>query len=154
MTLPEPIQRLLGISDLLGELVPRTPGDPTIKAELDALRLGDGVLSECLRSALYLRFNFLDESHTISQGIHTAEGSYWHAIMHRREPDFSNAKYWYRRVGAHSVLQILPDADAFAFVDFCEQAENDKAKYERAVELQRAEWQALFDHCLSPAQKS
>lgn len=142
------IRNLLRHPDLLGELVPRTKGDPKIKAELDARKLGDGDMPACLRSALYLRFNFLDESHTISQGIHTVEGSCWHAILHRREPDYSNSKYWYRRVGAHAVLKLLPNADPFAFVDFCEQAENDTAKYERAVELQRAEWQALFDHCL------
>jgi hypothetical protein len=42
------------------------------------------------RAALWLHHNFLDESHTISQGIETAEGSYWHALMHRREPDHAN----------------------------------------------------------------
>jgi hypothetical protein len=148
------IRKLLEHPDLLGELAPRTQGDPKIKAALGALDLGSGDMVACLRSALYLRFNFLDESHKISQGINSSEGSYWHAIMHRREPDYRNAKYWYRRVGTHPVLGRLPGSDPFAFVDFCEQAEHDKAKYERAIELQRAEWQALFEHCLRAAQKS
>lgn len=145
------IQRLLDKPDLLGELVPKTKADLQIKAELDALELGGGDRAACVRAGLYLRFNFLDESHTASQGVHTVEGSYWHAIMHRREPDYSNSKYWYRRVGQHPVLKTLPNADPFAFVDFCAQAENDPRKYEGAVEIQRAEWQALFDHCLAGA---
>ena len=40
---------------------------------------------------------FSHESHTISQSIETPSGNYWHAIMHRREGDYSNAKYWFRR---------------------------------------------------------
>src|ERR1041384_5983899 len=97
----ETIKRLLTLPDLLGELVPRTKGDSKIKTELDALKLGSDDASAWLRGGLYLRFNFLDKSHTVSQGIHSVEGSYWHAIMHRREPDYSNSKYWYRRVPAH-----------------------------------------------------
>jgi hypothetical protein len=141
------IQSLLQQSDRLGELVPRAPGDPAIKAQIEVLPLSDSDMARCLRAGLYLRFNFLDESHTVAQGIHTVEGSYWHAIMHRREPDYSNAKYWYRRVGQHAVLQVLPDGDPFAFVDFCEQAERDPSRYKRAVEVQRAEWEALFQYC-------
>ncbi len=52
-------------------------------------------------AALWLRFDFLDQSHRISQAIDTPEGSFWHGVMHRREPDFFNAKYWFRRVGRH-----------------------------------------------------
>src|SRR5207245_11135 len=89
--------------DGLDELVPNSNGNAKIKAEFDSLNLGSGDWAACVRSGLYLRFNFLDESHTISQGIHTVEGSYWHAIMHRREPDYSNAKHWFRKVGQHPV---------------------------------------------------
>ena len=63
----------------------------------------DHDMAACCLSALWLRNDFLDESHQISQSIETATGSYWHGIMHRREPDFSNAKYWFRRVGSHPI---------------------------------------------------
>jgi hypothetical protein len=55
-------------------------------------------------SALWLWHDYLDESHIISQKIDTPTGSFWHAIMHRREGDFSNSKYWYARCADHPAL--------------------------------------------------
>lgn len=62
---------------------------------------------KCCLAALWLLHDFPDESHRISQEIETPEGSYWHGIMHRREGDFGNAKYWFRRVGRHSIWADL-----------------------------------------------
>jgi hypothetical protein len=65
----------------------------------------------CMKSGLLLIQDHLESSHQISQ---TLEGKgtprtadYWHAIMHRREPDPENASYWFRRVGPHPALDIL-----------------------------------------------
>ena len=71
------------------------------------LPLVDREMAACCISGLWLRHGFLAESHTVSQSIPTQSGSYWHGIMHRREPDYENAKYWFRRVGSHSVFPQL-----------------------------------------------
>jgi hypothetical protein len=49
------------------------------------------VVAAC-RAALWLAFDFLDESHAVSQELDTPEGSYWHGLLHRREPDFANPR--------------------------------------------------------------
>lgn len=48
-----------------------------------------------------------ERAHEISQDVNTREGSYWHALVHRTEPDFSNAKYWFRQVGTHPIFPEL-----------------------------------------------
>src|SRR5687768_13793029 len=98
--------------------------------------------AEALLAGLWLWHDFLDESHTISQGLHTPTGSFWHAIMHRREGDFSNAKYWYARCRNHPALaDIAARADERwepnAFVDLVERVHDrpDDPQHARAVEL-------------------
>ena len=115
--------------------------------------------AQAMLAGLWLWHDFLDESHTISQGLHTPTGSYWHAIMHRREGDFSNAKYWYARCRNHPVLaEVAAQAggrfDPNAFVDLVERVHErtDDPQHARAVELQRVEWEALFGHCVRAAQ--
>jgi len=113
----------------------------------------------CL-SGVWLLYDFLDESHTISQKISNPTGSYWHGIMHRREGDYSNSKYWFRRVGEHEVFERLaeeveqlphnsvPHWDPFAFVDACEQAmhNSDSSAISACQQIQQLEWQMLFDY--------
>lgn len=61
-------------------------------------------------SGMHLWNDSLDASHAISQDIHTPDGSYWHAIMHRMEGDYWNSKYWYNRAGNHPVFPELHQA--------------------------------------------
>jgi hypothetical protein len=103
----------------------------------------------CCHSGLWLLHGCLHESHEISQTIHISEGSYWHAIMHRAEGDYWNSKYWYRKIGSHTVLNRLEELgmSGEALVDLCEQASSDPARSDQANELARLEWSLLFDEC-------
>ena len=38
-------------------------------------------------------------AHNIAQDIHTKDGSWIHAYLHREEGDLWNARYWYDRAG-------------------------------------------------------
>ena len=73
----------------------------------DGRALKDSSLANAVKSGLLLWNDALDDSHNISQGIASKTGSYWHGIMHRREPDYSNSKYWFARVGNHPVFPAL-----------------------------------------------
>jgi hypothetical protein len=122
-----------------------------------------------------MRFDFLEQGHTISQSVATPEGSYWHAIVHRREPDFDNAKYWFRRVGEHAIFAPLCEAarhlageqktepvadfllrqsawDPFEFVDLCEVAlDGCPPIHTLCKRIQQREWELLFDYCYRQA---
>ena len=124
---------------------------------------------------VWLLHDFLDESHDITQTVKTSSGSYWHGIMHRREPDYSNSKYWFRQTGEHPVFAPLGEAarsfaaqsersdladqltgrrawDPFLFIDLCEAvargAAGDEALCRR---IQQREWELLFDYCYRAA---
>jgi hypothetical protein len=138
----------------LPELGPGRPNTPA-KAALEAVRLPPVCLA-----GLWLYHDFLDESHAISQEDESdPDRNFWHAIMHRREPDAANSKYWWRRVGSHPVLgQLREHAPALghsfttpeAFVDFCERVRGSGGTDEMlARQVQLLEWRLLFDWCFT-----
>jgi hypothetical protein len=129
-----------------------------------------GRAPEAALSGLYLYFSCFDQSHRISQSIDSAEGAFWHGILHRQEPDPDNARYWFRRVPSHPIFaelaraaaeietrfpntKLSPDGpwDPIQFVGVCERAGRAPCSplYQAALEMQRAEWQSLFDYCAS-----
>ncbi len=186
MTPFNPSRYAPAIADLLRE--PWTPPldvgqpDPAVRARLNALSNGeafaphkirDRAMANACRAGLWLYHNFLDEAHEIAQELHTPTGGYWHALMHRREPDFDNAKYWFRRVGDHPIYEPLhqtavelaasapPSAvflreqsawDPFAFVDLCAAALAGRAPcQDLCIQIGKREWELLFDWCYHQA---
>jgi hypothetical protein len=113
---------------------------------------------DAAHAGLWLYFGFFDESHSIAQDIQGVDGSYWHGILHRMEPDAWNAGYWFDRVGQHAIFSAVHAAakalgygtagsrwDPKAFIAAC-----DKGAAHQQVLLQQvqlAEWQLLFHHC-------
>ena len=113
------------VKEIIAELESRNPFPPLspteewssrLTARLENYSLGDlfdgfavtdSEFGECVKSGLLLWNDALDSSHKIVQNIGTKTGNYWHAIMHRREPDYSNAKYWFDRVGSHPIFPTL-----------------------------------------------
>ncbi len=132
----------------------------------------------CLLAALWLWQDYLTESHELSQSVETATGSYWHAILHRREGDFSNAKYWYARAAGHPaypsfannaavllrdspadkrLLRLFsPDTAGAALTDLADAAHTlppSDPRHRTAVSLQQLEFRTLFEFTVSAAQR-
>ncbi len=172
-------RELLNTADLADLGSRRRPAALPLKKlydQIDAL-LGHTALpkraQDLMRGTLLLWHDHLDESHEIAQNIEDADGSLLHAIMHRREPDYWNSKYWFRRVGQHPcypmiatrVLALLGSEhkelasrivpagswDPFAFVDVCEEAAGRATEDSRKALLQRVqkiEFETLLEHLL------
>jgi hypothetical protein len=146
----------------------------SVKTAFD--EVADSDMAACCIAGVWLLHDHLDESHAISQGIDTPSGSFWHAIMHRREGDFSNAKYWFRHVGQHPVydelahvaaslreaisspdeieVRLIPNGnwDPFAFADLCQAAVRSESDVrDLCLDIQQAEWELLFDYCYRAA---
>ena len=155
MQLPEavelacaPLFDAFPLDTMLEALVPTAPGPA------EAVRLVSEISAEAvlaphppLVAGLWLYVDELDKSHVISQELKDKTGSFWHGIMHRREGDFWNAKYWFDRCGAHAAMMPLRDYDPFVFVDKVEAAHRDRSEGTSLVKLQRREWASLFEWC-------
>lgn len=134
--------------------------------EVEAKLSGSGLTgetAELVRSMALLWHDHLDESHTVSQGVKSADGSFVHGIMHRREPDYSNASYWFNRVDTHpSFPDIAKRAavvlkgsslerlsyngwDSLAMIDAVAATREGPAEYELLQQVQRVEVEVLLE---------
>ncbi len=126
-------------------------------------------------AVVLLWHDHLDAAHCLVQDLDTPDGSLVHGILHRREPDYANAKYWFRQTGRHPVTpglsraaaahfaaadpaelrpRLLPGGqwEAAAFVDLCAAAARQPSGAPLPRELttlQAMEFRTLLDHFLA-----
>ena len=165
------IDRLLLQEGLLQTLIPTDVFDHELvrrvrEADLAAIfgnyKVADQKAFPLVRGALVYLLDALPEAHTIFQEAKSDVGSYWHGMMHRREGDFDNARYWFRRAGALPIFAEIHRAaanhselmarqtnwDPYVFTGQCEQARfGDRDSLQELAALQRIEFDALFDYC-------
>jgi hypothetical protein len=115
-----------------------------------------------VRGGLLYALDAIQEAHAIFQDAKGDLGSYWHGMIHRREGDFDNARYWFRRSGILPVFSELHSAasqssalmarqsnwDPYVFTGECEQARFGETEgLNGLVALQRVEFEVVFDYC-------
>jgi len=100
-----------------------------------------------LIAGLWLYVDQLDASHIISQDLENPTGSFWHGIMHRREGDFSNSHYWFRKVGNHPAMKLMGDYNPHTLIDDVEKATKAAQSPQALIAMQQREWAGLFEWC-------
>jgi hypothetical protein len=171
---------LISISDLanLGpdprpSRLPRSALDLKLESWFTTRRI-PAASQPALHAAALLWHDHLDDAHALAQEITTTTGSFLHAMVHRREPDYDNARYWFHRVGRHEAFyaiaraatpflvkqgqnqlasKLLPNGlwNPFAFVDACaETLRQDSSNWNVPIlrDLQRIELESLVAHLL------
>ncbi len=167
----ELIDRIFRTEKLLERLTPSEPLDRELARQIrdsdDATivggkTIGSPAIFSLVRGGLLYSLDSLETAHAIFQDAHGDLGSYWHGMMHRREADFDNARYWFRRAGGLPFFNALhgaasavsPDMarqsnwDPYLFTGQCEQARfGAEELVAEMAKLQRAEFEAIFDYC-------
>ena len=164
------VDRILGYGELLKKLRPTEAADTgrllRIRAADDGeISGGQAVVNPAIfplvRGALFYACDAIDESHGIVQKVDGDEGAYWHGMLHRREGDFENARYWFRRAGVLPVFGELHHAtssvsaivaaqsnwDPYLFTGLCEQNKfGETETTAELVKLQQIEFRTVFDY--------
>jgi len=131
------------------------------------------------QGCLYLYFDCFEEAHNVANDHEGSwQGNWIHAIVHRREPDAGNSRYWYARVsppagiyqavGQEALRALGPKppegleklADKLkksgtwvpeVFVEVCDRFRKEapaSAPFQKLAQLQEIEWQGLLQALL------
>ena len=167
---PDFIQRLLLHEGTLDEPLPTEPTDYALVIRIretdDATILGGadplpGAPLPLLRAGLFYYHNAIEDSHREAAKGEGDLAAYWHGMVHRREGDFDNARYWMRRAGEQPVFQEMhgrsadgapnmnrqSNWDPSLFINLCEQYKYGAHEYKKEIgTLQRVEFAVMFDY--------
>lgn len=135
----------------------------------------DERMLRAVECGLWLWNDYLDEAHKLAKAIDTDTGAFWHAIVHRLEGDYDNARHWYARCMGHPVRLALTNQSAILLNDLpadnrlikltfngwnsdylVELAQQfagrpDDEFYKVLVVLQQLEWRVLLEYCAALA---
>lgn len=145
LTLSEITQRLLA-RDPLPPLVPVSVYDPALTPAINTLNA-----PALVTIGLHVLNDDLGSAHPLSQAL---EGDpladYWHAIIHRREGDYNNSRYWFNRVGSLPLLTEMYGPDPAAPGTFVARCRTAGRKGDADLqEFQRTELARLLDYAQS-----
>ncbi len=149
----------------------------SLNRQLDQLLDGRALPDESsalLRAVALLYHDQHDPAHDLVADRNDVTSAFIHGILHRREPDYWNARYWFRRCEMHSAYSILagniarwngpgePETirglilpgsfDPFAFVDACERHARDPVNSPAVSilrKIQHAEFEAMVQYLLA-----
>jgi hypothetical protein len=165
------VDRVFLQEDLLRKLIPTEPLNYELVRRIQAAEdpalsggrpLKDADTFALVRGGLLYALDAIHEAHDLFQDAKGDSGSYWHGMMHRREGDFDNARYWFRRAGVlpmfsemhratsetSAVMARQSNWDPYLFTGECEQARfGETDGLNELIALQRLEFEVLFDYC-------
>lgn len=133
----------------------------------------DPDMASSVACGLWLWNDYLDEAHKLTQQIDTDTGSFWHAIVHRREGHFPNSRHWYAKAKNHPAMEAIANQasvlfndlpadnrlirltltgwNADYFLDLIQHQHPDDPFNPVLVILQKLEWRILIEYCASMA---
>ena len=165
------VDRVFLQEEMLKKLIPTEPLNYEIVRRIQSAdeaaisggkTIGNKEVFALVRGALLYSVDAIHEAHTLFQDAKGDLGSYWHGMMHRREGDFDNARYWFRRTGVLPVFSEMHRAasetsalmarqsnwDPYLFTGECEQARfGETESLNQLSTLQKIEFEVLFDYC-------
>ena len=163
------IDRTLGADRLLLNLFPKDISDREVWRRLkdaDDATVAGGTIGvpqafAVVRGALLYALDDLGGCHEFFQNTASDLVGYWHGMMHRREADFDNARYWFRRAGSlpffdnlhRQTAEISSNMtkqfswDPYLFTGRCEQHRfGEDSETRELVRLQQVEFEVVFDY--------
>ena len=164
------VDPILRVGELLERLRPSESRDPgtviRIRESSDAEIAGnrpvlDAGMFALTRAGLFYLYDEIGASHRIVQEVNTDTAAYWHGMVHRREGDFDNARYWFRRAGtlplfgdlqraagsSSAIVAAQSNWDPYLFTGLCEQERfGANENVGELIKLQRIEFEVLFDY--------